>query len=87
MIAFFIQINLENTQRKTMQPQKYLSLNNKKLSYSLIKLPKIKLRNHVATSPLLQKSGVHHKQDVDVIRMRERKTTKQYLQKNLWEKL
>ena len=53
----------------------------------LKKLPKTKLRNHVAISPLLQKSGVHHKHDVDVIRMRERKTTKQYLQKNLWEKL
>ena len=40
------------------------------------------MRNHVATSPLLQKSGVHQKQDIDVVRMRERKITKQYLQKN-----
>ena len=39
------------------------------------------MRNHVATSPLLQKSGVHQKQDIDVVRMRERKITKQYLQK------
>lgn len=53
----------------------------------LKKLPKTKLRNHVATSPLLQKSGVHQKQDIDVVRMRERKTTKQYLQKNLWENI
>ncbi len=53
----------------------------------LKKLPKTKLRNRVATNPLLQKSGVHQQQDIDVIRMRERKITKQYLQKNLWEKL
>ena len=50
-------------------------------------LPNLKVRNRVAMNPLLQKSGTHHKQDIDVIRMRERKTTKQYLQKNLWEKL
>lgn len=53
----------------------------------LKKLPKTKLRNHVAINPLLQKSGVHQKQDIDVIRMRERKITKQYLQKNLWERV
>ena len=53
----------------------------------LKKLPKTKLRNRVATNPLLQKSGVHQQQDIDVIRMRERKITKQYLQKNLWENL
>lgn len=52
----------------------------------LKRLPRVKQRNHVALHPLLQKSGVHQKQDVDVARMRERKTTKQHLQKNLWEK-
>ncbi len=53
----------------------------------LKKPPKVKPRNHVALHPLMQKSGVHQKQDVDVARMRERRTTKQHLQKNLWEQL
>ena len=53
----------------------------------LKKLPKVKQRNHVALHPLLQKSGVHHKQEIDVARMRERRSTKQCLQKNLWEQL
>lgn len=53
----------------------------------LKKLPPLRERNHVALHPLLQKSGVHQKQDIDVARMRERRATRQRLQKNLWEEL
>lgn len=49
------------------------------------KMPLLQERNHVALHPLLHKSGVHHKQDIDVARMRERRTTRQRLKKNLWE--
>lgn len=49
------------------------------------KMPVFQERNHLALHPLLHKSGVHHKQDVDVARMRERRATKQRLKKNLWE--
>lgn len=53
----------------------------------LKKLPPLRERNHVALHPLLQKSGIHQKQDIDVARMRERRSTRQRLQKNLWEEL
>lgn len=49
------------------------------------KMPMFQERNYLALNPLLHKSGVHHKQDVDVARMRERRATKQRLKQNLWE--
>jgi hypothetical protein len=42
------------------------------------------VRNHVALNPLLHKSGVHHKDDIDVARMRERRTQKLKLKKTDW---
>lgn len=51
----------------------------------LKKLPQFKQRNHIALHPLLHKSGVHQKQDVDVARMRERRATKQQLRQYQWE--
>lgn len=51
------------------------------------KMPAFQERNHLALHPLLHKSGVHQKQNIDVARMRDRRTTKQQLKKNLWEGL
>lgn len=41
-------------------------------------------RNLVALNPLLHKSGVHHKDDIDVARMRERRKQKRLLKKTDW---
>lgn len=43
-------------------------------------------RNHVALNPLLHKSGVHHKDDIDVARMRERRAQKLKLKKTDWSR-
>lgn len=45
----------------------------------LKKLPKIKVRNHVALSPLLQKGGMHDAQKPKVQHKRDRKQAKQML--------
>lgn len=47
-------------------------------------LPKIKVRNHVALSPLLKKGGVFETEKPKAVHRRERKQTKQQLRKTVW---
>ncbi|WFF39161.1 hypothetical protein LU290_02735 [Moraxella nasibovis] len=47
-------------------------------------LPKIKVRNHVALSPLLQKGGVFETQKPKAVHRRERRQSKQQLNKTAW---
>ncbi len=49
-------------------------------------MPKIKLRNPVALSPLLHKGGVHESEKPKATHRRERKVQKQILQKTDWLK-
>lgn len=44
----------------------------------------IKPRNYLALNPLLQKGGVHKKDDVDIARKKQRRQTKQRLHKTDW---
>lgn len=46
--------------------------------------PKIKVRNHVALSPLLHKGGIHDDDHPKKIHRRDRRTTKAVLQKTDW---
>ncbi|MFA9202877.1 MAG: hypothetical protein ACEQSD_02630 [Flavobacteriales bacterium] len=48
---------------------------------------KLQARNPVALSPLLHKSGVHEKDDVDIARQRERHNTRQTLKHTAWFEL
>ncbi|MEC7119368.1 MAG: hypothetical protein VXW65_05650 [Pseudomonadota bacterium] len=48
---------------------------------------KLQARNPVALSPLLHKSGVHEKDDVDIARQRERRNTRQTLKHTDWFEL
>jgi hypothetical protein len=41
-------------------------------------------RNHLALHPLLYKSGVHDDDNIDVVRMRERKRESQRLRQTDW---
>ena len=47
-------------------------------------MPKIKVRNPVVLSPLLQKGGVHEADQPKVAHKRERKASKQQLRKTDW---
>lgn len=44
----------------------------------------IKPRNYLALNPLLQKGGLHEKDDVDIARKKQRRQTKQNLRKKDW---
>ncbi|MFW2176845.1 MULTISPECIES: hypothetical protein [unclassified Moraxella] len=44
----------------------------------------IKSRNYLALNPLLQKGGLHDKDDLDQARKRQRRQTKQSLRKQDW---
>ncbi len=44
----------------------------------------IKPRNYLALNPLLQKGGIHDKEDVDIARKQRRRDTKQKLKQTDW---
>lgn len=44
----------------------------------------IKPRNYLALNPLLQKGGLHEKEDVEIARKKQRRQTKQSLRKKDW---
>ncbi|MCU4414175.1 hypothetical protein KTH71_09005 [Acinetobacter sp. WU_MDCI_Axc73] len=50
----------------------------------LSKLPKIKVRNQVALSPLLHKGGMHETEKPKAQHRRERQQTKQLLKSKIW---
>ena len=43
-----------------------------------------KTRNHLAFNPLLKKGGVHQKDDVEAVRKKKRRETKQSLRQKDW---
>lgn len=44
----------------------------------------VKLRNYLALNPLLQKGGIHEKDDIAIARKKQRRQTKRNLQKIDW---
>ncbi len=44
----------------------------------------VKPRNYLALNPLLQKGGLHEKDAVEIARKKQRRQTKQDLQKQVW---
>ena len=44
----------------------------------------IKPRNYLALNPLLKKGGIHEKEDIDIVRKKRRRETKQQLRKTDW---
>jgi hypothetical protein len=44
----------------------------------------VKPRNYLALNPLLQKGGLHEKDDVEIARKKQRRQTKQNLRKTDW---
>ena len=44
----------------------------------------VKPRNYLALDPLLRKGGIHEKEDIDIVRKKRRRETKQQLQQTDW---
>lgn len=44
----------------------------------------VKPRNYLALNPLLRKGGIHEKEDIDVVRKKRRRETKQQLRQTDW---
>lgn len=44
----------------------------------------VKPRNYLALDPLLRKGGIHEKEDIDIVRKKRRRETKQQLRKTDW---
>ncbi|OAP67351.1 hypothetical protein A7325_02550 [Psychrobacter sp. SHUES1] len=44
----------------------------------------VKPRNYLALNPLLKKGGIHEKEDIDIMRKKRRRETKQQLRKTDW---
>jgi hypothetical protein len=59
---------------------KYMS----RLKMKLKPMPKIKIRNPVALSPLLQKGGIHESEKAQAQHRKSRKDAKQVLNKTNW---
>ena len=44
----------------------------------------VKPRNYLALNPLLKKGGIHEKEDIDCVRKKRRRETKQNLRQTDW---
>ena len=44
----------------------------------------VKPRNYLALDPLLRKGGIHEKEDIDLVRKKRRRETKQELRQTDW---
>ncbi|MBE0442077.1 hypothetical protein EI164_08385 [Psychrobacter sp. FME13] len=44
----------------------------------------VKPRNYLALDPLLRKGGIHEKEDIDIVRKKRRRETKQRLRQTDW---
>ena len=44
----------------------------------------VKPRNYLALDPLLRKGGIHEKEDIDIVRKKRRRETKQQLRRTDW---
>ncbi|WP_131667297.1 hypothetical protein [Psychrobacter pygoscelis] len=44
----------------------------------------VKPRNYLALNPLLKKGGIHEKEDVEIVRKKRRRETKQKLRQTDW---
>lgn len=44
----------------------------------------VKPRNYLALNPLLKKGGIHEKEDIDIVRKKRRRETKQQLRQTDW---
>lgn len=70
---------------KQLKNQSNKEINNNKDAVNLNALKNTtKPRNHLTFNPLLKKGGVHQKDDVEAVRKKKRRETKQSLRQKDW---
>ncbi|WP_201606138.1 hypothetical protein [Psychrobacter immobilis] len=78
-------MSLKQTLKKAKQIERQLeSQNDADNNSSQHSLGTVKPRNYLALDPLLRKGGIHEKEDIDIVRKKRRRETKQQLRKTDW---
>ncbi len=79
-------MSLKQTLKKAKQIERQLEQDQLKdhAIASSQSLATVKPRNYLALDPLLRKGGIHEKEDIDIVRKKRRRETKQQLRKTDW---
>lgn len=75
-------MSLKKTLKKAKQIEQQLEQQDVTANQNLFGA--IKPRNYLALNPLLKKGGIHEKEDIDIVRKKRRRETKQQLRKTDW---
>ncbi len=75
-------MSLKQTLKKAKQIERQLeNQSDSGNSISQQTLGTVKPRNYLALDPLLRKGGIHEKEDIDIVRKKRRRETKQQLRR------
>ncbi|WP_201555156.1 hypothetical protein [Psychrobacter immobilis] len=78
-------MSLKQTLKKAKQIERQLECqNDADNNPSQHSLGTVKPRNYLALDPLLRKGGIHEKEDIDIVRKKRRRETKQQLRQTDW---
>lgn len=75
-------MSLKQTLKKAQQIERQLERQN--VTGVQDSLGTVKARNYLALDPLLKKGGIHEKEDIDIVRKKRRRETKQQLRQTDW---
>ena len=75
-------MSLKETLKEAKQIERQLAQQDELTSRQA--LSAVKPRNYLALDPLLKKGGIHEKEDIDIVRKKRRRETKQQLRKTDW---
>ncbi len=78
-------MSLKQTLKKAKQIERQLAQqNNANNTATQQTLGAVKPHNYLALNPLLRKGGIHEKEDIDIVRKKRRRETKQRLRQTDW---
>ena len=78
-------MSLEQTLKQAKQIERQLEQkNDADNNASQQTLGAVKPRNYLALDPLLRKGGIHEKEDINIVRKKRRRETKQRLRQTDW---
>ena len=75
-------MSLKQTLKKAKQIERQLERQN--VTGVQHSLGTVKARNYLALDPLLKKGGIHEKEDIDIVRKKRRRETKQQFRQTDW---
>ena len=75
-------MSLKQTLKKAQQIERQLERQN--VTGVQHSLGTVKARNYLVLDPLLKKGGIHEKGDIDIVRKKRRRETKQQLRQTDW---